>query len=69
MLLDPNTGALLAMASLPTFDPNHFSDSSRERWRNRAVMDAFEPAIGQDQHMVPLPNRGGHLGHDGLGIR
>jgi len=43
VLLDPHTGAILAMASLPTFDPNHFSRSSRESWRNRAVMDAFEP--------------------------
>jgi len=43
VLLDPDTGAILAMASLPTFDPNHFSQSSRESWRNRAVMDAYEP--------------------------
>ena len=43
VLLDPNTGAVLAMASLPTFDPNQFSRSSRDSWRNRAVMDAFEP--------------------------
>lgn len=43
VLLDPNTGAVLAMASWPTFDPNHFNRSSRESWRNRAVMDAFEP--------------------------
>ena len=43
VLLDPNTGAILAMASLPTYDPNHFAKSVRDSWRNRAVMDAFEP--------------------------
>lgn len=43
VILDPHSGAILAMASLPTFDPNHFSAYSRDTWRNRAVMDAYEP--------------------------
>ena len=43
LLLDPRNGAILAMASVPTFDPNHFDDSPAESWRNRPVMDAFEP--------------------------
>lgn len=43
VILDPDSGAVLAMASWPTFDPNHFSAYSRDTWRNRAVMDAYEP--------------------------
>ncbi len=45
VLLDPTTGAVKAMASWPTFDPNRFGayPDRTTRWRNRAVADAFEP--------------------------
>ncbi len=45
VLLDPTTGAVKAMASWPTFDPNRFGayTDREERWRNRVVADAFEP--------------------------
>ena len=43
LILDPNSGAILAMASVPTFDPNRFGDYRRDQWRNRAVTDALEP--------------------------
>jgi cell division protein FtsI (penicillin-binding protein 3) len=46
VVLDPRTGALLAMASAPTYDANRFADivgRDRERTKNRAVMDTYEP--------------------------
>ena len=41
--MDPNTGAILAMANAPTYNPNRparYSDSAR---RNRAITDRIEP--------------------------
>ena len=44
VMLDPATGAVLAMASFPTFDPNRFRDNAgAEAWRNRPIQDAYEP--------------------------
>lgn len=43
IVMDPNTGDVLAMASHPAFDPNDFDASKRGSYRNRAVTDAFEP--------------------------
>ncbi len=43
IVMDPHTGEILAMASRPTYDPNHFSDSTPESLRNRAVVNLYEP--------------------------
>jgi len=43
IVMDPRTGAVLAMASFPTFDPNHFRDFATIAWRNRNVQDIYEP--------------------------
>ncbi|MHB8198138.1 MAG: peptidoglycan D,D-transpeptidase FtsI family protein [Vulcanimicrobiaceae bacterium] len=43
IVMNPRTGAVLAMASLPDFNPNRFWKYSAFDWRDRAVEDAYEP--------------------------
>lgn len=43
VVMDPNTGEILALANWPTFNPNAYRDSSVEARRNRAVQDLYEP--------------------------
>ncbi len=43
VVLDPRTGAILALANAPTFDANKFATASPEARRNRAVTDVYEP--------------------------
>lgn len=43
IVMDPNTGEILAMANYPSFDPAQFGDLPADQRRNRAVTDVFEP--------------------------
>ena len=43
VVLDVKTGQVLAMASVPGFDPGSLSQSTPEARKNRAVTDVFEP--------------------------
>lgn len=49
MVMDPNTGEILAMANSPDYDPNNpwpegvSDDEIQQMWRNRLVSDAYEP--------------------------
>ncbi|NOX60097.1 MAG: penicillin-binding protein 2 [Planctomycetes bacterium] len=43
IVMAPRTGDVLAMACVPTFDPNRYKDFSSARRRNRAVTDPVEP--------------------------
>lgn len=43
VVIDPQTGEILALASRPTFDPNHPAATPPASWKNHAVSSAFEP--------------------------
>lgn len=43
VVLDTQTGEVLAMANMPTFNPNDRKTFQPLNYRNRAVVDAFEP--------------------------
>jgi cell division protein FtsI (penicillin-binding protein 3) len=43
IVVEPYSGALLALAVSPRFDPNSVSALGPDRWRNRALTDAYEP--------------------------
>ncbi len=43
IVMDPHTGAILAMANRPTFDLNEYNNIDKEARRNRAICDLFEP--------------------------
>jgi len=52
VVIEPATGAVLAMVNLPTFDPNDRRELSADQVRNRAVTDLFEP--GSTQKLITV---------------
>jgi cell division protein FtsI (penicillin-binding protein 3) len=43
IVVDPETGEILAMAVVPFFNPNVFWKYHPSEWRNRAITDVYEP--------------------------
>jgi len=43
IVMSPKTGAILALANYPRFNPNSFLDFDKKIWRNRVITDPFEP--------------------------
>lgn len=43
LVVDPRSGEILAMAVVPSFNPNAFRRYRPDQWRNRIITDTFEP--------------------------
>jgi cell division protein FtsI (penicillin-binding protein 3) len=43
IMMEPATGAILAMAVRPEFNPNRLAGLESGQWRNRAITDLYEP--------------------------
>ncbi|WP_300000057.1 peptidoglycan glycosyltransferase FtsI [uncultured Cedecea sp.] len=43
VLVDVNTGEILAMANSPSYNPNNLADTEKDVMRNRTITDVFEP--------------------------
>ena len=43
IIMNPRSGDILGMASLPSFDPNDFQASDASDWRNSAISEQYEP--------------------------
>ncbi len=63
VVMDPNTGEVLALASWPTFNPNIYNAANEVARRNRAVQDIYEPgstfkvvtvAAALEENVMPL---------------
>ena len=43
VVVDAQSGEILALANVPSYNPNRRDKTARERMRNRALVDTFEP--------------------------
>ena len=43
VVMQPRTGAILALALYPLFNPNAYTNFDKSYWRNRAITDPIEP--------------------------
>ena len=43
IVMDPKTGDILALGNRPSYDPNHFDKATEIEFKNRAVVDIYEP--------------------------
>ncbi|MDH3636955.1 MAG: penicillin-binding transpeptidase domain-containing protein [Gammaproteobacteria bacterium] len=64
VMVDVKTGEILAMVNEPSFNPNNRRDRNRDKFRNRAVVDQFEPGSTIKPFTVAMALESGKFGPD-----
>jgi len=64
VVLDAQTGEVLALANLPVYNPNNRGKINRERARNRALTDVFEPGSTLKPFTVAAALEAGRIAPD-----
>ena len=52
IIINPNTGDIIAISSVPDFDPNEYYNYDLENFKNRVIADSYEP--GSTFKIIPL---------------
>lgn len=61
VVIDPQTGEILALSSAPGYNPNDYTDSEADARRDRAVTDRFEPGSVMKSFMLAAALNAGTL--------
>lgn len=64
VILDAQTGEILALANWPTYNPNARNKVARDRMRNRALTDVFEPGSTMKPFTIAAALEAGKVGPD-----
>ena len=52
IIIDPFTGDIISIASIPDYNPNNYSNYNIENFRNRTITDSYEP--GSTFKIIPM---------------
>ncbi|HWD15569.1 MAG TPA: penicillin-binding protein 2 [Casimicrobiaceae bacterium] len=65
-ILDAKTGEILALANAPSYNPNRRDRVARERMRNRALTDTFEPGSTMKPFTIAAALEAGKVNPDSV---
>jgi cell division protein FtsI (penicillin-binding protein 3) len=66
VVVDAQSGEILALANVPSYNPNRRDRTARERMRNRALVDTFEPGSTMKPFTVAAALEAGKVRPDSI---
>jgi len=64
IVMDPRSGGVLAMANLPTYDPNDLEHISETAWKKHAIASMYEPGSTFKPFVIATALEQGLIRHD-----